>query len=483
MNTITRDFKNNPEPKIGRSKFKQPSKHITTFDGGYIIPVYCKEVVPGDSFKMNAKMFSRMLKLKTPIMDSIKIDMHWFYCPSRLLWTNWKYYMGEEDTPGSYTPRSMPKLTVDNEAVGSLTDYFGLPIEVSNGTYQVCALPYRMYNFCWNEWYRDQNISDKVDEDFGDQGDDVIADYTLKKRAKRHDYFTSCLPWPQKGSAVEIFGNDVDVLMRTTAQATAAGGDGTAIFVDSADDAWWNPGGAHEAVGSRDGVSGALEGLAGSDLRIDPNYTLYADLTDTINDFRMALAMQRWYEIDARGGTRYREILYNHFGVISSDRSLQRPEYLGGSTFDVLINEVAATADAGGKELADLASHAKSAGSCYWSKSFEEYGYVMCLVSARADLTYYQGVDRMWTRDDREEHYWPSFANIGEQPVYQSELVVAGSNQAEVDSTFTTVFGYQERYGEYRYHKSIISGIMRPGATGAVPEWQDRKSTRLNSSH
>jgi len=462
-----------PKADIPRSSFDCQSTHKTTFDAGYLVPVYVDEMLPGDTFRLNMTAFTRLATPLYPIMDNMHLDSFFFFVPNRLIWNNWQKFMGQQANPSSSISYVVPQQVspAGGYAIGSLQDYMGLPTvgQVGGGnTVSHCAFWPRAYNLIYNEWFRDENLQNSVHVDLND-GPDNVADYTLLRRGKRKDYFTSALPWPQKGASVSlplgtvaqvysnesIGGSGIPALARATtlgAGGSIQGASGTNIlsFAQA-------PLGANETMHWYNGDVG-----------------LYADLSTataaTINQLRQSFQIQKLLERDARGGTRYTEIIRSHFGVISPDARLQRPEYIGGGSTNININPIAQTSGTNASGTTTPMGTLAAMGTALahnhgFTYSATEHGVILGLVSVRADLTYQQGLQRMWSRSTRYDFYFPAFATLGEQAVLNKEIYVTGG------SGDNNVFGYQERWAEYRYYPSRISSLFRSTAAGTIDAW------------
>lgn len=476
-------FSQIPRADIQRSNFNRSHGYKTTFDSGYLVPFFVDEVLPGDTFNLKATLFGRLATPVVPFMDNLYLETFFFFVPNRLVWNNWQKFNGEQENPGDSTDYLVPTLEKTAFEVGTIGDYFGIPTGVS--LEKINALPFRAYNLIYNEWFRDENLQDSLTVEKGD-GPDSVSNYKLVRRGKRHDYFTSCLPWPQKGPGVEInLGATASLSGTLSVPSLRVGGTTTETGTSTARNLDVAP--LSRDIGSRTAPPGFYQGsfavydstvpIVTTGLTTEPYSVdmatsgITADLSGasaiTINSLRQAFQLQRLYERDARGGTRYTEILRAHFGVISPDARLQRPEYLGGSSTRININPVQQTSSTDSTTpQGNLAAYGVLGDRVNgFTKSFVEHGYIIGLVNVRADLTYQQGLNRMWSRQTRFDFYWPALAHLGEQAVLNKEIYAQGTSEDD------DVFGYQERWAEYRYYPSQITGKMRSSYEQSLDVW------------
>lgn len=479
------NFAQIPHVNLQRSTFDRSFTYKTTFDAGYLVPFYVDEALPGDTFNVSASMLARLNTPIHPIMDNMYLETFYFYVPNRLIWEHWREMNGQQENPGDSTDYICPTLSApaNGWSEGSLSDYFGLPTQVGN--IQVCSFWHRAYNLIWNEWFRDENLQDSVTVNKEDGGDTNDM-YQLLKRGKRHDYFTSCLPWPQKGPGVELpLGGTADLSLSTVpvqgsgkALGLTQGTTNFGMYLSSGDlnvsQAIYgaNLGTASGTVGTRpSGVAygvvtdGSKSGLVAdvSNLKVNLDTATAA----TINSLRQAFQLQKMYEKDARGGTRYTEILRAHFGVVSPDARLQRPEYLGGSSTRINVTPVVQNSNTDSTSpQGNLAAYGLATDYHHgFTKSFVEHGVIIGMLNVRADLTYQQGIPRMFSRSTRFDFYWPSLAHLGEQAVLNKEIYAQGT------AADNQVFGYQERWAEYRYYPSKITGRLRSNYAQSLDVW------------
>lgn len=463
-----------PNVEIPRSVFNRSHTHKTTFDGGYLIPIFTDEGLPGDTMHMRATFFCRMLTPLFPIMDNLYFDTFWFFVPNRLVWSDWEHFMGAKDNPDDDLDWYVPQVVFNTEPgwpAFSIADYFGLPVGQEGVTAN--ALYFRAYNLIWNEWFRSEDLQDSVDVNKDDPGPDAYDDYVLLRRNKRHDYFTSCLPRPQKGDAVElplgtsapIYGNGLALRLSDGSESLYGYGlssDGHALLYHN---------GTQPNMG--DAMSGTNPASSNKALGLAPSAVasgIYADLSTavgpTVNSLREAFQLQKMLEKDQRGGTRYQEILRTHFQVVSPDARLQRPEILQVSSQRINTSVVPSTGTPE-TQLGELGGFIHVADQVNWSKSFVEHGIIMGICNVRAELTYQQGLPREFSRTTRYDYYWPSLAHLGEQEVLNQEIYFD-----DADHTYNAgVFGYQERYAEYRYKPSKITGAFRSNYAYSLDAW------------
>lgn len=481
-------FSDAPAMYMRRTKFDRSHVYKTTFNSGKLIPVFVDEVLPGDTTRMSVNYFARLATPIKPIMDNIYLDWFFFFVPNRLVWDHWQNFCFEQEDPGDDTDYVIPTITAaansDNNYVGSLWDYFGLPVNTT-GNLSVSALPFRAVYLIWNEWFRDENLQKSVKIQKGDtneilnssrvveqpswlfsSGTTIVSGHACPPRGKRHDYFTSALPWTQKGPGVDVsLTGNAPVIGNGQCLGLAPDNAGNAVgYIDMSDN-------VGAILRNGDGSEWST-GQAAFVTRDSSKSGLFADLSKisaiTINGLRTAFQMQKFYERLARGGSRYTEVLRSFFGVVSPDARLQRPEFLGSFTKMINVNPIAQTsATDTTSPQGNLSAYGVTAAKFHgFTKSFVEHGYIIGFVSARADLTYQQGINKMWLRSTVYDFYWPTFAHLGEQAIELREIYAQGTEDD------TTVFGYQERYAEYRYKPSQITGKFRSSVTsGNLDVW------------
>lgn len=499
-------FSRVPRAEIQRSRFARDSDLKSTYDAGNLVPVFVDEVLPGDTYHMSATLFSRLATPLKPFMDNLYQDVHFFFVPNRLVWSHWVNFMGERASPTDdptdysvpqgkwYPKRALTHATGDAYCIG---DYLGLPKSQEfdvNEYVEVSDLIIRAITLIWNEWYRDENLQEPLALETG-EGENTLtlnSPVSMLPRGKRKDYFTSCLPWPQKGDAITIpLGDYAPVHMGDSSGLTPAYPNGW----------WWSEIRRHadgDYLGNMQQSSqagldpewSALEPSLRKAGSTAPNPSLNnqvsigtpipegtplplrADLAaataTTINALRTAFQLQKMLERDARGGTRYIESIWAHFGVVNPDFRLQRPEFIGSASAMINVNPIAATfTSSGNAPQGNLAAVGTGVVNCNFTHSFTEHGYIIGFVSARADLTYQRGVERFWSRKVREEFYFPSLAHLGEQAVLNQEIFLRPADE----NTNGMVFGYQERYAEYRYKPSRITGLFASEETASLDVW------------
>lgn len=455
--------------RLPRSRFTGRWGRIMAFDAGYLVPFMVDEVLPGDHLSYNVTAYARLSTPLFPLFSNQRLDTHFFFVPNRIIWNNWVKQHGEQVNPTDSIAFVTPQITspANGWLVGSLFDHFGLPTVGQLGagaTISHISLPFRAYNLIYNTWFRDQNLINSAADNRASDGPDNPADYVLRRRAKSHDYFTSALPWAQKFTAPTI---PIAGTAPVSGIGFAAGLVGDAInqnVFETGDTTTTLYGAA--ALGSNPDLYFDIFPLGGGNNA--PN--IYADLSQAtgvaINTFRQAFMIQELLERDARGGTRYNELIESHFGVRNPDARLQRPEYIGGGQTNLNITPIAQTAPTAGVPLGALGAAGTAAGGSHRaSYAATEYGYIIGLISIKTELAYQQGIHRMWHRNTRYDWYYPEFAGLGEQAILKREIFADGSG-TDVD-----IFGYQERWHEYRQRYSEITGIFRSTAASTLDAW------------
>lgn len=463
---MIKDYANIPSNKYPRSTFNRSWDLKTVFDAGFLVPVGMDLLYPGDHINLSCSAVIRLSTPIYPIMDNVKITVHAFFVPCRLLWDNFQRFMGERpnpsDTVDSYTIPTLTRVADSDFTTGSIFDYMGLPPDVDT-TVDISALPFRAYNLIFNEWYRSEWLQTQLTVNT-DDGSDALTDYSLQRRCKQHDYFTSCLPSPQRSTAAPI-------PLGTTAPVTGIGHYTTAVYSGgpSSDVRESDGGVANYANYSGTGSYPLIWEESSTSGYPNINADLSAATGISISDLRQYAIIQQFAELEARAGTRYTEIIRSFFDVVSSDARLQRPEYLGSYTNYLNVEAVATTGgnDTNARPVGDLGatSYSTFADGNLANYAAEEHGYLILIASSQADLTYSQGVDRLFTDSVREDFYWPIYNGLSEQPVYEQEIYAKG------DGTPTAVFGYTERYGHLKQKKSELTCLMRVDASGTLSAW------------
>ena len=466
---MTHSFQNYPVGNKPRSGFKRPNELLTTFNGGYLIPIRARLAYPGDTVDMSIATFTRMIDMIVPFMTPIFMDVHVWCVPLRLLWEHWVNFNGEQANPGDSIDYLTPQLTTPSGGVGfgSLYDYLGVRPGVAGITFNSFRM--RAYNLIYNEWYRDENLINSVPFTTADSGDS-ISDYTLLRRGKRKDYFTSALPWTQKGTAVNLpIGLSAPIKFDGLSGALTDGDGRARLFRSSTGNVGFGTtseyGGLSQAI--TQGTTGSAQGA------------LYADLANatgvTLNQLFDSIAIQTVLQNDAIGGTRYIESILKHFGVKSSDARLQRPEFLGGGTFRMEMNVIPQTSSSDSTSpQGNLVANGAFAGQTKRIiKSFEEHSIIMAIASVRVPYYYQYGMDRDFFRHSRFDFYLPELANITEQAILNQEIYVQGASvlNSSGDPVDEDVFGYQEAWADMRYEQNRITGLMRSDAPQSMDIW------------
>lgn len=478
-NLMLDGFSMSPSANIERSTFDRNSSYKTTFDAGKLIPFYVDEIYPGDTFSLDTALLCRMATPIFPVMDNAYLDLYYFFVPNRLVWENWEAFNGQADPNAWENPTEYVVPSIDLSADPSdgydLLDYFGIPTHsLGLAAETINALPFRMYNLIYNEYFRDENLMEPLLIQRGNT--DTLDNYKLLPVCKFHDYFTSALPNPQKGGAVTIPGGE-GLAPVITGQSFDLGTGFVGMEYQNIDAL---PFSAGELLGIQGNdtnfgkvVTAGTSSDAQSSYTIVAPSNLYADMSrvtlGTINQLRQAVAVQRLLEKDARGGSRYTELLRQHFGVVSPDSRLQRPEYLGGKRIAININQVIQQSATGTGETpqGNVSGFSKTVdNSSSFTKSFVEHGFIIGVMCVRTDHTYQQGINKLWSRRNRFDYYWPSLANIGEQPIRNKEIYFDGSANDN-----DGIFGYQEAWADLRYKPSIVTGKFRSSADGTLDAW------------
>lgn len=469
---------------VPRSAFDVQHIHKTTFMQGYLVPVYVDEVLPGDSFRMKMSAFIRLSTPIVPILDNLEFESFFFYVPNRLLWDNWARFMGEKadynDTTAFLTPYA--NTVAADVPVASLPDYLGIPKPTGANVMKVSAFPMRAYNLIYNEWFRDQDLFPvlTVNTDDGPETGWASAGYSLQMRAKRPDYFTTARPWPAKPHTIAQIPQATSFNNQTynqgfpafTTGLFAGEGIGVPVMGIGVGSAAVTAGASTvRMTGGRVGVYGDVYNAVSQIRAIGTNMS--PDIRVLVSDIRTSMLVQHMLELNSRGGTRYGELIRSHFGVISPDARLQRPEYLGGGRTMIQVNPVAQTSASGVAGTTTKLGELAAIGSAMvhdhgFSQSFTEHGIILGIVNVRSYLTYQQGLNRMWSRRTQFDFYWPGLANLSEQAILSQEIYATGDPALAED---VSVFGYQERWAEYKYKPSRTSGYFRSTVATPLDMW------------